>query len=376
MQVKLGYKSINGDYIFAKTAKMVSEYKQKYPNCKVIDLGVGDVKRPPVKSINKALISESKRFTTSKYFCGYPNECGIFELRKKISEYYREYNAEVLPEEVFITTGAKPAISQIMQIARFTRALIPIPTYPLYQELCDLHCVKKVLYKKPYLSQNGGQKCDLIFICSPNNPTGEILDNRAIDHLLAYLNANNSIAVIDGAYSEFNTNYLCPYSFSGSKNVIEVRSYSKSLSFTGLRCGYMIIKKQNPLYKAYERYLSTHSNGVNVVMQRVAMAYYQKSAREELVRRINYYRKNAKIARSILDELNLEITDGQNAPYLWLKVKQNGLEFCKELLYKKGVVVTAGEGFGASDWVRISCLAPRKDIIEGANLIKDYLLGC
>ena len=140
--IKVGYKLINGDYIFTQVAKKVKEYRENNPNEQVIDLGVGDVKFLPPSKICEQIILKSQNFVTQNGFCGYPSEEGLWELRVVISDNYKKSGVNVLPEEVFITTGAKPALGDLFEICNFKKCLIEIPTYPLYEELCALHGVE------------------------------------------------------------------------------------------------------------------------------------------------------------------------------------------------------------------------------------------
>ena len=371
MNIKSGYKSINGDYIFAKIAKKAQEYKKKHPSATLINLGVGDVCFTPSKSLCENLIGETEYFSTEQGFCGYPDERGIEPLRKKISEYYFSLGAKVLPDEIFITTGAKPALGELFEICYFNKASIVVPTYPLYQELCDLHFVDYLLIK----SNNKNayplpkEQSDVVFLCSPNNPTGTILSANAIKKYITYAKNNDSLIVIDGAYVDFSKKYICPYSFSGSENIVEVRSYSKNLCFTGLRCGYVVIKKQNSLYDAYKRYLTLRSNGVNVIIQKTAISSYNEKCKKEEWARIEYYKKNAKILKKALKSVGYNVKGGENAPYLLVEVKESTETFCDKLLNDMQIIATPGEAFNAPNQIRFSCLARREDILEGAKRI-------
>ena len=370
MSVKCGYKSIIGDYIFNEIALEVKKYKKN--NGEVVDLGVGDVKIPPPKQICEKLIEESKIFSSIQGFCGYPNECGILELREKISEYYNEKGASVSPDEIFITTGAKPCIGEIVELSNAKKALIITPTYPLYEELCRANNIQVVYAKLSEIDKICSDDLRLIFLCSPNNPTGEIIDNRHMQQLIELANKNNATIILDGAYADFCDNYPCPYLLKCSERIIEVRTYSKNLCFTGLRCGYVVIKNKSPFNEGYKRYLSLRSNGVNVIMQKTAIFAYEKSVIEEVKNRAEKYREKAKIISQVLKKHNLTFTGGKNIPFVLCEVKTSGKEFFYNLLYSKGVVVTPGEAFGASNSIRISCFAKKEQIIRGARLLNEY----
>ena len=232
MNIKCGYKSISGDYIFSKVSKTVAQFQKENPKIKVVDLGVGDVKSPPPLKISSEIIKESKRFSSKKGFCGYPDESGIKELKSAISNYYKKQGACVLEEEIFITTGAKPAIGELFEICKFNKAFIITPTYPLYEELCLLHGVDIQFEKtaKKGKCKLPTKQVDVIFLCSPNNPTGDVISAKWLKKYATYAKKHDSLVVLDGAYADFSKHYVCPYLLKNSQNVIEVRSYSKNLS--------------------------------------------------------------------------------------------------------------------------------------------------
>lgn len=374
MNIKCGYKSINGDYIFSKVSKTVAQFKKENPKIKVVDLGVGDVKSPPPTKISSEIVKQSKNFSSIKGFCGYPDESGIKELKKAISNYYKQQGACVLEEEIFITTGAKPAIGELFEICNFSKAFILTPTYPLYEELCLLHGVD-IQFEKTINKGKIGlptNKADVIFICSPNNPTGEVISSKRLKKYATYAKNHNSLVVLDGAYADFSKHYVCPYLLKNSQNIIEVRSYSKNLCFTGLRLGYMVIKKDNPIYLPYKRYLSLRSNGVNVIMQRAAVKAYSAISKRQEQKKIEEYRQNAKVLKEVFNDAGFYCKGGVNAPYLLVNVKENGEQFFKNLLNYCAVVVTPGEAFRATNCVRVSCLANKEDIKEGAKRLAEF----
>lgn len=374
MKVRSGYNFAKGDYVFTRVSNAVKNFKSKNFNCEVVDLGVGDVKFPPPEIISEEIIKQSKFFIQPEGFCGYPLEEGILELRQEISEYYNRLGAEVFEDEIFITNGAKPAIGELFELCDFKRGAIITPTYPLYEELCSLHGVEIDFYKSD--SKNSfplpQKSVDVAFFCSPNNPMGHTLSVKQTQELCSHSAQNNYLAVIDGAYADFTSSYIPPYAFENSSNVIEVRSYSKNLCFTGLRLGYTVIKRSNPIYSAYKRYVSLRSNGVNVIMQRVALLAYSKECVTQQRRRVDYYRKNAQILKKPFEEKGLTVYGGINAPYLVVNVNKNGEEFFNELLHSAGVVVTPGEAFRAENCVRVSCLCTRENAINGAKQITRF----
>lgn len=378
MVIKSGYNTVNGDYIFSKTDEAVREYKNK--KGRVIDLGVGDTKLPPPKIVMQAIQNAVIDFG-GKGFKGYPPDFGYPFLREAISNYYKTYGTEVLPDEIFITEGAKNGIGNILDVANFKKALIPIPTYPLYRELSNAHLIKTRFITGSendcFLTEpNYSFDCDLIFLCSPCNPTGSHIPENLLKKYVDYALQKNAIIILDGAYSAF-CNYYSPYKIDGANRcLIEVRSYSKSLSFTGIRCGYVVIKKENPLYFAYKKRESLRTNGVNYFAQKGAEKVYTKEGESAVNERIAYYKRNAEILKKPFLKFNFKVFGGENAPYLFCKTNRSGFDFCKTLLNECGVAVTPGEGFNAKNFIRVSCLVTDKTAIEGARVFERFFSLC
>lgn len=377
MIIKSGYRSIIGDYIFAKTEERVRAFKKNNPKIKVIDLGVGDVKMPVPKSVARKMRKAAFELSRKETFSGYPPDQGFLPLRKAISEYYKTMGCEVLPDEVFITGGAKPALADLVSLAEFDCAFLPMPTYPLYAELCAVYKIKTAVFsgkENDYLSAVKKNDCDLCFICSPCNPTGEKLSYKSIIDLCEYESSRGGVVVSDAAYAFFDDEYR-PFftSDEAKKSLIEVRTFSKSLSFTGVRCGFTVIKKQNPLYGPFAKLLSLKYNGVNITAQRAALAAFSYNLSCEFYARREFYRKNAEVLAAPFVRRGFAFSGGIYAPYIYVNVGVSGEDFALDLLQKSAVCVTPGEGFGGKNAVRLSCLCTAEDADEGALRIGDFL---
>ena len=377
MSIKSGYKSFIGDYVFAKVQQNAQEY-QKRTGKKVIDLGVGDVKIPPPKCVIDAMKRAVANFG-GKGFRGYPPDNGYLFLRESISNYYGRFGVGVNVNEIFITEGAKNALGNFLEISNFKRALIPLPTYPLYKELCLANniAVKTITasakngFLVPPPSDN--YKCDVIFLCSPSNPTGSVIDKNLLTEYLNYANKVNAVILLDGAYADFY-DYYPPQSLPYARErLIEIRSYSKSIGFTGVRCGYVVVCKENEFYKAYSTRESLRSNGVNYFAQVGATASYSSECESAVNARIAYYLGNAEILKQPFLNCGIKVYGGKSAPYLLCKVNQSGESFSERLLNQTGVVVTPGEAFGANKYIRISCLVKREVAMLGAKIIYKFL---
>lgn len=379
MKIDEAYKTEKQDFLFAELSREVARFKSENKNAEVIDLGVGDVKFPPVKTVARSLCKAARLLKSKKSFCGYAPAFGYAFLREKIAEEYAKNGVCVLPSEVFITDGAKRAICDITEIVRPETALILTPTYPLYKDMCE------ALGAKIYLAEGSAENgffappdknaCpNVIYICSPSNPTGAVISKQTLEKYIDYALEKKSLIIFDGAYSSFLSEPFCPFCISGASAVLaEVRSYSKSLSFTGVRCGYVIIKKENPLYKAYCKHAILHCNGVSFISQYGAAAAYLKSAKKQLRARVQYYKDNAKIIARELDMAGASFLGGQNAPYLFLKTPCSGFEFSKKLLWSRGIAVTPGEGFCAQNYVRISCFCSKKQALAAGRGIAEFI---
>lgn len=377
MIIKSGYKSIIGDYIFAKTEERVRAFKKNNPKIKVIDLGVGDVKMPVPKSVARKMRKAAFDLSRRETFSGYPPDQGFLPLRKAISEYYKNMGCEVAPDEVFITGGAKPALADLASLAEFDCAFLPVPTYPLYAELCAAYRIKTSFFfgdEREYVSAAKTNDCDLCFICSPCNPTGKKLSYKSIIDLCEYENRRCGAVILDAAYASFDDEYRPLFTNdSANKSLIEVRTFSKSLSFTGVRCGFTVIKKQNPLYEPFAKLLSLKYNGVNITAQRAALSAFSYNLSGEFYARREYYRKNAEVLAAPFVRRGFSFSGGIYAPYIYVDVGLSGETFALDLLQKSAVCVTPGEGFGGKNAVRLSCLCTSEDADEGALRIGDFL---
>ncbi len=376
MIIKSAYKSINGDYVFSECIKQAEKYKSANKK-ELIDLSVGDVSLPPIKSVSRALKKAVKQYLSKAGFSGYPSDEGYMPLRRAISDYYKRQGAYVYPEEIFITAGAKPALSDVLELADFSRAFIHAPVYPLYGELCAARNINADVFRNVMgapennASENDFSDKDLFFLCSPCNPTGESFNADFLKSVIRVANKNGGAVITDGAYAAFKKDYLCPYNIAGAeKCVAEIRSYSKSLSFTGLRCGYLVIKKQNPLHEPFKKMLALKYNGVNILAQKAALGVYSQKGFKELKNRVAYYQKNARILLEPFLRRGFSVMHGE-APYIFVKAKTSGEALTQNLLNRFGILACPGAAFGDNDYIRLSCLCKREKAEKAAKRLSD-----
>jgi len=404
--VNENFLKLNKNYLFAEVANRVRKYVEKNPQARVIKLGIGDVTEPlPVCVISelKAAVDDMSRRET---FQGYPPYEGYEFLRKAISEFdFKRRGIDIEPDEIYISTGAKEDTANIQELFSIhSKIAILDPVYPvyldsnvmagrtgnfvdgIYKDVEYLPCTIENNFS-PYLPK---KKVDLIYLCFPNNPTGQVLTKDELKMWVDYAIDNDAIILFDAAYEAFVQQPGIPrsiFEIEGAKKVaIEFRSLSKTAGFTGTRCAYTIIPKELYIkdkdgnkYSVGDLWLrrqSTKFNGVAYIIQKGAAAVFTEKGQEEVKKLISYYLENAKIIREGIESLGLKYTGGINSPYIWFKVPDGftSWQFFDYLLEKFQIVSTPGVGFGKSGegYIRLSAFGKREDIIEAVERLKNF----
>jgi len=404
--VNENFLKLNKNYLFAEVANRVRKYVEKNPQARVIKLGIGDVTEPlPVCVISelKAAVDDMSRRET---FQGYPPYEGYEFLRKAISEFdFKRRGIDIEPDEIYISTGAKEDTANIQELFSIhSKIAILDPVYPvyldsnvmagrtgnfvdgIYKDVEYLPCTIENNFS-PYLPK---KKVDLIYLCFPNNPTGQVLTKDELKMWVDYAIDNDAIILFDAAYEAFVQQPGIPrsiFEIEGAKKVaIEFRSLSKTAGFTGTRCAYTIIPKELYIkdkdgnkYSVGDLWLrrqSTKFNGVAYIIQKGAAAVFTEKGQEEVKKLISYYLENAKIIREGIEALGLKYTGGINSPYIWFKVPDGftSWQFFDYLLEKFQIVSTPGVGFGKSGegYIRLSAFGKREDIIEAVERLKNF----
>ena len=325
-------------------------------------------------------------------FKGYPDYEGYGFLREAISEYYESFGVSVSPDEILINDGAKSDAGNIGDIfSADNTVLVTDPVYPVYVD-SNIMAGRKILYADAN-EENGfcampdpDVKADIIYLCSPNNPTGSCYTKAQLKEWIDYANVNNSLIIYDAAYEAFITEDDVPRSIleiEGARTcAIEMCSLSKTAGFTGTRCGYTVIPKELVLdgvniYKLWYRRLSTKFNGVSYPVQCAAKAVFSEKGRKQIKENIAYYQENAKIISKTMDELGIKYTGGINSPYIWLKCPDGmgSWEFFDYLINNIYVVGTPGEGFGKNGegWFRLTSFGDRENTIEAMERFKKLM---
>ena len=382
-KVNKNFENLVPSYLFAEIAKRVNEFTAKNPDKKIIRLGIGDVTLPLAPAVVEAMKKGCDEMGVKETFKGYPDYEGYGFLREAISEYYESFGVSVSPDEILINDGAKSDAGNIGDIfSADNTVLVTDPVYPVYVD-SNIMAGRKILYADAN-EENGfcampdpDVKADIIYLCSPNNPTGSCYTKAQLKEWIDYANVNNSLIIYDAAYEAFITEDDVPRSIleiEGARTcAIEMCSLSKTAGFTGTRCGYTVIPKELVLdgvniYKLWYRRLSTKFNGVSYPVQCAAKAVFSEKGRKQIKENIAYYQENAKIISKTMDELGIKYTGGINSPYIWLKCPDGmgSWEFFDYLINNIYVVGTPGEGFGKNGegWFRLTSFGDRENTIE------------
>ena len=381
MKVNESYSNLEQSYLFSTIAKKVNEYAELNPDKKIIRLGVGDVSLPLCKAVIDALHSAVDEMGVKESFRGYGPEQGYDFLRESIQNYYLSRNVKLDIKEIFISDGAKSDLGNILELFdNSTVALMPDPIYPAYVD-ANIMSGRQILLMDANKENNflplpnKNVKADLIYICSPNNPTGAVYNKEQLKQWVDYANSINALIIFDAAYEIFISDENLPksiYEIDGARNcAIEICSLSKTAGFTGTRCGYTIIPNDiinGRLNRMWVRRQTTKFNGVPYIIQRAAQAVFTPEGLNEIQYNIGYYRENARIMDETLDKLGIWYTGGKHSPYIWLECpnKQTSWEFFDYLLNELQVVGTPGSGFGKNGegYLRLTSFGSRENTVE------------
>ena len=384
MKTNTNYQNIADSYLFSTVAKKVNEFAAKYPDKKIIKLGIGDVTLPLCKEVVKALKNASEEMGEKESFHGYGPEQGYEFLKTKLQKYYETHGVNLDNDEIFISDGAKSDLGNILDLfAVDNTVLVPDPVYPVYVDT-NIMAGRKVVYIDANADNNflplpdKSIKADIIYICSPNNPTGAVYNKEQLKAWVDYAKENKSVILFDAAYECFITDEELPrsiFEIEGAKScAIEFCSFSKMAGFTGTRCGWTVVPKElenGLLNKMWLRRQTTKFNGVPYIVQRGAEAVFSEVGQKEIQENLNYYKENAKIISDVLKKHNIWHIGGQHSPYIWLKCPNNmkSWEFFDYLLENIQVVGTPGSGFGRNGegYFRLTSFGSRENTREAVE---------
>ena len=387
------YNLLKESYLFSNIYKKTAEYSGKHPDKHIYVLGVGDVSLPLPQAVIKALHNAVDEQAKKETFHGYMPECGLPALRETIAAYYGKRGVNLSPDEVFVSSGACDELADILDLFDISNtALVMEPAYPAYVET-NILAGRKIL-RMVSDEKNGfvptpreDTKGDIIYICSPDNPTGVVFDRDTLKKWVDFANSNGSVIIFDAAYEVFITEEGVPhsiYEIDGAKNcAIEICSLSKTAGFTGTRLGYTVVPKalirdKMSLNAMWTRNRLSKTNGVSYILQKGAMAVFTKEGQEQIRENIRVYENNAKLISEALDKAGIVYTGGKNSPYVWMKCPGNmtSWEFFDFLLEKAQIVGVPGAGFGScgEGYFRFSAFGNEDDTRAAANLLSELLL--
>lgn len=386
------YANLKDSYLFAHIAERVEAHQQAHPDAHLLRMGIGDVSLPLSPVVIGALHEAADDQASKERFQGYQNECGAPFLRAAIARHYRDRGIEVEDEEVFVSSGASDELGDILDLFdRDSSALVAEPAYPAYVD-ANIIAGRRIVHL-PTRWEDGfipeptdEATADLIYLCSPNNPTGAVLDRARLQRWVDFANEHGSVILFDAAYEAFIQDEGIPRSImemDGAKTcAVEICSLSKTAGFTGTRLGYTIVPRDLvrsglSLNQMWERNRTTKTNGVSYILQKAGSAVFTPEGQRQIQENLAYYRENARILMEALDVAGIGYTGGRNAPYIWLKCPKSmgSWEFFDYLLNELQVVGTPGAGFGAAGegYLRFSTFGDRDDTREAARRIASLL---
>jgi LL-diaminopimelate aminotransferase len=395
MNINTNYDNLEQSYLFSTIAKKVNEYTQNNPDKKVIRLGIGDVTLPLCKAVTEALHKAVDEMGVQSTFRGYGPEQGYDFLREAVQGYYKKHNVELELDEIFISDGAKSDLGNILDLfAKDNTVLVPDPVYPVYVDT-NVMAGREV----KFVDANGDNEFlpgvndvekgvfpDIIYICSPNNPTGAVYNKEQLKKWVDYANKNNAVILFDSAYECFITDENLPrsiYEIEGAKTcAIEFCSFSKMAGFTGTRCGWTVVPNSlifeyMSLNKMWLRRQTTKFNGVPYIVQKGAQAVFTPNGQKEIQDNLNYYKENAKLISDVLKKHNIWHIGGKHSPYIWLRCPDNmkSWEFFDYLLENVQIVGTPGSGFGnnGEGYFRLTSFGSRENTKEAVERLDKFL---
>ena len=386
------YADLKDSYLFFHIAQKTKAYLEANPEKRLYRMGIGDVSLPLPDAVIQALHEAVNDQAIKESFHGYMPECGAPFLRKTIANYYALRGVEISADEVFVSSGASDELGDILDLFdRGSSALVVEPAYPAYVD-ANVMAGRTIVHlasgkENGFLPEPSEEvKADILYICSPNNPTGAVFNRKQLQAWVDFANENGSVILFDAAYEAFIEDETLPHSIfelEGAKTcAIEICSLSKTAGFTGTRLGYTVIPQQlvrngMNLNAMWVRNRTTKTNGVSYIIQKGGAAVFTPEGQRQIRENIGVYKSNAKVLMEALDKLGIWYCGGKNAPYIWMKCPDGmgSWDFFDYLLKEIQVVGTPGEGFGAcgEGYFRFSTFGSPEDTKEAACRLVELL---
>lgn len=403
-KINSNYLKLQSGYLFPEITRRTREFVRQHPAAELFNLGIGDTTRPLTPAVIKALKAEIDKLADVKTYTGYGAEQGNPDLRQAIADYYAELGIGIEPDEVFVSDGAKPDAANLQSIfAEDSVIALQDPVYPVYvdsaviggrtgsyrdgryQGIVYMDCTEE----NGFFPEVPDQKVDLIYLCSPNNPTGTVATHDQLKAFVDYARAHDAVIIFDAAYAAFISDDSLPrsiYEIAGAETcAIEINSFSKWAGFTGVRLGWTIVPHKlcvqgtgpGEIQGLWNRRQSTMFNGASNLAQPAGAAVLSKPGRQESQLLVDYYMANAKLVREGLSGLGIVSFGGINAPYIWAKTP-GGLgswELFDTLLNQAHVIVTPGAGFGSKGegYFRLSAFGDRANVEKAVKSMGENL---
>lgn len=404
IQVNENFLLLPESYLFSEVARRVKEFQDKHPDVKIIRMGIGDVTRPLCKAAIEAMHSAVEDEAHASSFHGYGPEQGYSFLRDKIADFdYSKRGLDITADEIFIGDGAKSDLGNFFDIlAQDLKVAVTDPVYPVYVDTNVMggrggnrtgEHHEGIIYipinkGNDYVPQLPEQTPDVIYLCSPNNPTGTAMTREELNKWVDYARKNDCLILFDSAYEAYIHSKEVAhsiYEIEGAKEVaVEFRSFSKTAGFTGVRCGYTVVpfalkgkdSKGNPisLNRLWNRRQCTKFNGASYISQRAAEAVYTPEGRKQIMETVEYYMENARMMKETLEAAGYEVAGGIDSPYIWLKTPDGMTSwgFFDFLLQTHGIVGTPGSGFGTEGegYLRLTAFNTHEATEEALSRVK------
>ncbi|MBO5637167.1 MAG: LL-diaminopimelate aminotransferase [Acidaminococcaceae bacterium] len=395
--VNENYTALQDSYLFSQVAHKVADYAAAHPETKIIRLGIGDVTLPLAPVVVEAMQKAAAEMGVKESFRGYGPEQGYDFLHEALVKYYAGFGVSLESSEIFISDGAKSDCGNITDLFDDANViLVPDPVYPVYLDT-NIMRGRQIIFMQgspdnDFLPMpDAAVKADIIYLCSPNNPTGAAYSRAQLKEWVAYARQQDAVILYDAAYEAFIEDPSLPrsiFTIEGAKEcAIELCSLSKTAGFTGTRCGYTVVPlemkrktrngKELSLNKMWLRRQTTKFNGVPYIVQRGAEAVFTPEGQRQCRENLAYYKENARLIGAALDEKGILYYGGKNSPYIWMQCPDNmkSWEFFDYLLEKLGIVGTPGSGFGTmgEGWFRLTAFASREATQEAVERFRKCL---
>ena len=396
-RVNENFAVLEDSYLFSQVAHKVADFSAAHPEKKIIRLGIGDVTLPLAPVVVEAMQKAAAEMGVKETFRGYGPEQGYDFLHEALVKYYAGFGVKLESPEIFISDGAKSDCGNITDIFDDANViLVPDPVYPVYLDT-NIMRGRKIVFMEG-TPENGflpmpdpAMKADIIYLCSPNNPTGAAYSKAQLKEWVAYARQNRAVILYDAAYEAFIEDETLPrsiFQIEGAKEcAIELCSLSKTAGFTGTRCGYTVVPlalkrktkngKEMSLNKMWLRRQTTKFNGVPYIVQRAAEVVFTPEGQRQCRENLEYYKENARLIGAALQEKGITYYGGTNSPYIWMQCprQMKSWEFFDFLLEELNIVGTPGSGFGSSGegWFRLTAFASRKATEEAVERFRRLL---